>query len=81
MGNSGRNFFHGPGINNWDFGLYKDTRVTEGTRIGVRFKFFNFFNHTQFDAPGTDVNATGQFGRVTAARPPRIIQLAAKFLF
>ena len=81
MGNSGRNFFHGPGIDNWDFGLYKDTRVTESSRIEMRFEFFNLFNHTRFDAPGADVNATSQFGRVTAAQPPRIIQLAAKFFF
>jgi Carboxypeptidase regulatory-like domain len=81
LGNAGRNFFHGPGVNNWDFGVYKETRIAESVKIQLRFEFFNFFNHTQFDAPGTDINSPSNFGRVTAAAAPRIIQLAAKLQF
>src|SRR5262249_4349391 len=29
VGNSSRRFFHGPGFNNWDFGLHKLTKITE----------------------------------------------------
>jgi carboxypeptidase family protein len=80
LGDAGRNFFHGPGINNFDFALFKDTKVTENTKIELRFEFFNFFNHVQFNSPVGDVNDPN-FGRVLSANPPRIIQLAAKFYF
>jgi hypothetical protein len=80
LGNAGRNSFHGPGINNWDFGLYKDTNITEKTKLELRFEFFNIFNHAQFFNPVSDVNSSF-FGQVLDARDPRYIQLAAKFVF
>jgi hypothetical protein len=83
LGDAGRNFFHGPGINNFDFGLFKDTKVTESTKIELRLEVFNLFNHAQFidNAVGNDINAAAFFGRATAAFDPRIIQLGAKFYF
>jgi hypothetical protein len=85
QGNAGRNFFHGPGINNFDFSLMKDTRITEGTRLELRFEFFNFFNHAQFSLNGVRADANGaNFGQILSARTPndsRIVQLAAKFYF
>ena len=82
IGNAGRNFFHGPGYNNFDFAVFKDTEITEHTKLELRFEFFNLFNHTQFTqvGVGTDINSSN-FGRASAARAPRIIQLAAKFYF
>jgi hypothetical protein len=82
LGDAGRNFFHGPGINNFNFALFKDTKITESTKIELRFEFFNLFNHAQFTVPGigTDINSS-YFGRATAAADPRIVQLAAKFYF
>jgi len=78
FGNSSRQFFHGPGINNTDFGLSKRTSITESKGIEVRAEFFNIFNHTQFINPDGDVNGS-QFGQVTSARDSRIGQLSAKF--
>lgn len=78
FGNSSRQFFHGPGINNTDFGLSKRTVITESMGIEVRAEFFNIFNHTQFTNPGGDISGS-QFGQVTSARDPRIGQLSAKF--
>ena len=82
LGDAGRNFFHGPGINDFTFALFKDTKITESTKIELRFEFFNLFNHAQFidNAVGIDIN-TSFFGRATAAYDPRIIQLAAKIYF
>ena len=80
LGNAGRNFFHGPGINNTDVGLYKDTRINEKTKVELRFEFFNAFNHAQFNNPSGNVSSIN-FGRVLSARSPRIIQLAAKVIF
>jgi len=83
FGNAGRNLLRGPGINNFDFGLFKDTKLTESTRLEMRFEFFNLFNHTQFNPNGitTDINAGPTFGQELQAYSPRLIQLAAKFIF
>ncbi len=83
FGDAPRNLLTGPGLNNWDFQLYKDTNITESTRVELRIEFYNVFNHTQFDPGGivTDINQGANFGREFAARPPREIQLAAKFYF
>jgi hypothetical protein len=57
-------------------------------RLQFRMELYNAFNHTQFsaydstarfDATGSQVNA--RFGEFTAARNPRVIQFALKFLF
>jgi len=81
-GNAGRDIIHGPGRNNFDFALMKDTQITESTKLELRFEFFNIFNHPQFDPSGinTDFNSSS-FGTETAAFSPRIIQLAAKVYF
>jgi hypothetical protein len=85
LGSAGRNFFHGPGINNFDFSLMKETKITESTRLELRFEFFNLFNHAQFSINGvhSDSNA-GSFGEILSARNPydsRVIQLGGKFVF
>jgi len=79
-GNANRRFFHGPGLNNWDVGLLKDTKITESMSVQFRAEFFNIFNHAQFGLPtGTFSSAT--FGDVTSANDPRIGQFALKLLF
>ena len=97
FGNSGRNMFRGPGINNWDLGLDKTFKFTE--RIGFQFRVeaFNFFNHAQYGFDPTtstgisspvdnNVNDQGasankNFGKVIAARPGRILQFGGKVSF
>ena len=80
FGNSNRQFFHGPGLNNTDFGLSKRTNIKESMGFEIRAEFFNIFNHAQFKSPSGDVNS-GQFGQVTSARDPRIGQVSAKFFW
>jgi len=82
FGNSNRQFFHGPGINNFDIGLMKRTTITESTAFEMRVEFFNVFNHTQFNNPNGNFSIFGdQMGVVTSAKDPRIGQLSAKFYF
>jgi len=83
VGNAMRRFFSGPGINNFDMALLKDTRITESMQVQFRAEAFNVFNHAQFMNPSGQVDNTGQggFGYVTGARDPRIMQVALKFLF
>ena len=83
LGNLGRNALTGPGINNWDISMYKNTRISERVSTQLRVETFNTFNHSQFFGPSS-VNGdfdSGLFGQVVKAAPPRLMQLAAKFTF
>jgi hypothetical protein len=79
-GNSGRNSLRGPGRNNFDLTIGRTFKFGESKSVEFRSEFFNAFNHAQFMNPdhnGFDAN----FGQITQARDPRIIQLALKFYF
>jgi hypothetical protein len=82
FGNAPRNVLRGPGVNNWDFQLFKDTQITESKKFELRIEFYNVFNHVQFDPNGviTDVGQSN-FGAATLALHPRRIQLAGKLYF
>ncbi len=80
VGTSRRRFFHGPGINNWDLALLKNTKLTEGTELQFRAEFFNILNHAQFASVQGKIGTTN-FGFAQTAAPPRIGQLALKLLF
>ena len=56
---SRRRFFHGPGQNNWDMALLKDTRLSEIMKLQFRAEFFNVFNHTQFNAVNGNISGAG----------------------
>ncbi len=83
VGNAMRRYFSGPGIDNYDMALAKNTTITESTKLQFRAEAFNVFNHTQFRNPSGLINNVGQggFGYVTSANDPRIMQVALKFLF
>ena len=83
VGNAMRRYFSGPGIDNYDMALLKNTQITESKSVQFRAEAFNIFNHAQFNNPSGNVNNTGLggFGYVTSARDPRIMQVALKFLF
>ena len=80
LGTSGRQFFHGPGLNNWDLSLHKEVRLTERLTLQFRGELFSTFNHAQFQNPTGNI-LSGAFGLVTGARDARIGQLGAKFIF
>jgi hypothetical protein len=80
-GTAGRNIVTGPGINNWDFSLFKNFRFDEQRRLQFRAEFFNLFNHPEFGFPGASIG-TAQFGRISGTtRDPRDVQLSLKFLW
>ncbi len=82
LGTAPRSLFHGPGFNNFDFGVHKQIGLPfrEGMALEPRVEFFNLFNHAQFNNPTGNANSTA-FGRVTSTKGPRVIQLAIKFIF
>jgi hypothetical protein len=61
-GSVGRNHFFGPGYNNWDMVMSKDTSITERVKLQFRTEVFNLFNRTQFDQPGNLLQDQGTFG-------------------
>jgi len=80
LGTARRRFFEGPGIDNYNMALIKNTQFTERYNLQFRVEFFNVFNHTQFSAANGNFNSP-TFGQATAAADPRIGQLALKLSF
>jgi hypothetical protein len=80
FGNAGRNIGVGPRYSDWDFSIFKNFRVTESKDVQFRAEFFNILNHPNFRLPDSDVSSP-TFNTIQAALPPRVIQLALKFLF
>ncbi len=71
----------GPGANNWDMSLIKNTAIREGIRIQVRVEFLNALNHTWFADPATDPYAS-TFGSISAQRGyARRVQFGLKLIY
>ncbi|PYR87881.1 MAG: hypothetical protein DMF84_30350 [Acidobacteria bacterium] len=80
FGNSGKNMLRGPRYFNTDFAVLKVTSVTETLDVQFRAEFFNIFNNVNLNAPNSNVSSA-QFGRITSALDPRILQFGLKLLF
>ncbi len=50
-GSMGFNVLDGPGIANWDFGVFRDFAVTERMKLQFRMEAFNFTNTPHFGQP------------------------------
>jgi hypothetical protein len=51
LGTSGFNSLRGPGIVNWDFGLFREFSITERIKLQFRMESFNFTNTPHFATP------------------------------
>jgi hypothetical protein len=80
FGNSGRNILDGPGFQNVNVSLLKNTRLLESLNLQFRAEFFNLFNHPNFNLPDNFVGSPS-FGRINSAESPRRIQFGVKLLF
>jgi Carboxypeptidase regulatory-like domain len=81
IGTARRTICCGPHISNTDFAILKTFSISETKRVDFRAEFFNIFNHTQFFNPDGNFSDGSQFGQVTQARDPRLMQFALKFFF
>ncbi|MCX6613156.1 MAG: hypothetical protein NTW74_20185, partial [Acidobacteria bacterium] len=79
-GNSARNTAYGPRFFNTDFNLSKGFAITDRQSVDIRWEAFNFFNTVNFNNPATGLGGTN-FGWITSARDPRIMQLAVRYRF
>jgi hypothetical protein len=80
FGTAGRNILTGPGLANVDASAFKIFRATEKVSLELRWEVFNVLNRPNFSNPVGSVSSA-QFGQITSAGSPRIMQVALKLLF
>jgi hypothetical protein len=76
----GRNTYFGPKFVNLDATVLKNFSIHESQKIQFRWEAFNALNHTNFSNPTTNMSS-GNFGRITASSPARIMQFALRYTF
>jgi Carboxypeptidase regulatory-like domain len=89
LGNTGRNYFTGPGLYNIDMAILKRTSFKENGNIELRFEFFNLLNHTNFAFPNPNftiqsaVLSNTAFGRIgdSVTGEARKIRIGVKINF
>ncbi|HEX2487821.1 MAG TPA: carboxypeptidase-like regulatory domain-containing protein, partial [Blastocatellia bacterium] len=64
-GNSGANILREDRFKSFDFSIFKQFRITEGSRLQFRAEAFNVTNTPSFNAPNTAID-TAAGGRVTS---------------
>ena len=79
-GNAGRDILRGPGSINLDFALSRIFVLHENWRLEARGEAFNALNHVRLNNPNTSLNSSN-FGIITGAADPRILQFAMKVTF
>jgi len=87
FGNAGRNILIGPGLQDVDLGLSKNTIIRERFSLQFRAEAFNLLNHPNFTQPQNNITAT-TYGQITATRSTRgdlgssrQLQLGMKLIF
>jgi Carboxypeptidase regulatory-like domain/TonB dependent receptor len=69
------------GIANYDFTVFKNTKLSERFGLQFRTEVFNLFNRVRFAYPGTAIG-NPQFGVVSGqSNDPRLIQFALRLMF
>jgi hypothetical protein len=82
---SNRSLLRGPGYFDLDYSLLKVFPIPYGPlreeqKLEFRAEFFNVLNNTSFNNPDSSLGSA-QFGQVTSAGSPRILQFALKYIF
>jgi hypothetical protein len=80
LGNVGKNTLVGPGSQNWDFSIFKNTGITEKLNSQFHAEFYNVLNHPNFGLPNRTINQPTT-GVITSAGSPRIVQFGLKLIF
>lgn len=80
IGNMGMASVKGPGHWTFDAALSRAFRFRETQRLELRAEAFNVTNSLRKNNPVSNFNA-GNFGQITSAQDPRIMQFALKYVF
>jgi len=82
LGNATTGVFKGPASFMPNASLSKTFRITESLKLNWRVEATNALNHTVLTMPGnTTVNGNPQFGDITSAMNPRMVQMSGHFIF
>jgi hypothetical protein len=79
-GNIGKNTLRGPRLFTTDFALLKTGKAGERVSYEFRAEFYNAFNNVNFGAPDGGLEDSN-FGQISSANDPRILQMALKLKF
>jgi hypothetical protein len=80
LGTASRNPVRGPSYRNVDLALARRVPLGGAATVEVRAEIFNVLNITPFGAPAAVLNAPN-FGSITTAGDPRVMQIALKLAF
>jgi len=81
VGNAGRNVLRADGINNLDFGIFKNTKIGENQRIQLRAEFNNATNTRDFGIPEGRVNSSNFLNQWGTNGGNRRIVLGLRYIF
>ncbi len=81
FGNAGRNILRADGIGNMDFGIIKNTRISENVRAQFRADMFNATNTRNFGIPTAAINNGAFLNQWTTNGGNRRIILGARLVF
>jgi len=80
FGNAGHNSLRGPGLFDIDLAISRDFKILEGLTLETRGEAFNLLNHPNFMGPNANISSSN-FGQITGAYDPRILQASMKLIF
>ena len=80
IGNASRNPVRGPSYRDVDLALVRRVPINSNNAIEVRAEIFNLLNTVNLGAPAA-ANGAGNFGTITTALDPRVVQFVVKYLF
>jgi len=80
-GNSAYNMLWGPGQQNWDASLAKNTAIGERVNLQLRLDAFSAFNNPQFSNPNANISNAATVGTITSATGNRTMQIGARLQF
>jgi hypothetical protein len=80
FGNAGHFSLRGPGFFGVDMALGREFRLGERLTVHARAEAFNLLNHPNFNLPVTNFSSSN-FGQITTASDPRIMQASMKLVF
>jgi hypothetical protein len=81
-GTSGYNMLRGPGYQNWDLNLTKNTTIWREYRLQLRAEAFNAFNHPNFGNPASSITNTSTIGTINSViSENRTMEFGVKFNF
>ena len=80
FGSASNGIIRGPAYSAINASFYKTFSITERLKTQLRAEAFNIVNHPNFEGVATSYGSAN-FGQVTSARDPRILEFAVKLFY